>query len=164
MHLILFLPAASMFLLGIADPDSEKRTPQATGQKMWADQSTVYKDESLTLLFSTPHDSRLGVIDPDGNFFYVVYPTDAASGALQPLMDSRKFEWINCLKITTKYFKADPYTYGVYENRAVFTKSGTYRFILGDNLHTDDETLVTFLNIEYRHETRPALTRPIVRA
>jgi len=122
---------------------------------MWASQDTVFYQEDLHLNFSDSHGSCLGVIAPDGHFFYVVFPDQPEYGKLRPLVSSKIFLSLNTLTINTKNLKCDPYIYQVYENKLVFTQSGTYRFLLGDNLHVDDESLLTMLNITYCHFERP---------
>lgn len=169
MKLILLIPAAGLLLSGAVSLDKTSRSvpsarqdtvpqPTAAGQasKMWTDNAALYKGESLTLYFDMPHAQYLGVIDPDGHFFYVVFPAESSSGKLKPLVNSERFVRLNTLTINTATFKADPYTYGVLENKKVFAKSGTYRFLLGDNLHVDDEQFLTVLKIVYRHKSRPA--------
>jgi hypothetical protein len=132
---------------------------------MWTEQSTIFKGESLTLQFITPHDKHLGVINPDGEFFYVIFPSASSSGNLRPFMDSNDFVEKRSIKINTTTFKADPYRYGVLDNQAVFTKTGTYRFVLGDNLSVHDENRLSILKIEYKHTPRPAnLGRDVIRA
>lgn len=168
MKLILIIPAAGLLLSGAVSLDNSSRSassfrqdtaqPTAAGQasKMWTNNATLYKGESLSLYFDMPHAQYLGVIDPDGHFFYIVFPAEAGSGKLKPLVNSERFVTLNTLSINTATFKADPYTYGVLANKKVFTKSGTYRFLLGDNLHVDDERFLTVLKINYRHKRRPA--------
>jgi hypothetical protein len=95
------------------------------------------------------------VIDPDGHFFYVVFPKEGESGQLKPFVSSERFVAMKSLKFNTATFKADPYEYGVLENRPVFTKTGTYRFVLGDNLHVDDADALTILKVRYTHSARP---------
>lgn len=169
MKLILALPAASLLLSGALN--LEKRSPnhapafselpaaaaavEPAQKKMWAKTDLLYKGESLLLHFETPHAPYLGVIDPDGHFFYVVYPAENSMGKLRPLVPGARFAAMNTLRINAATLKADPYTWGFLENKRVFTKSGTYRFLLGDDLHTDDEDFVTVLKIRYRHVSRP---------
>lgn len=160
MRLIQLLPAAGLILMGAMPftpknnlPNNDSPTCNAV---MWTENNFVFKGESLQLQFATPHGSRLGIIDPSGNFFYVVFPSENATGDLKPLMDSKKFLKTTALKINTKTLKADPYTYGVLKNKPVFTQSGTYSFVLGDNLHAHDEQTLTILKVEYRHLPRPA--------
>lgn len=99
--------------------------------KIWTDTTTVYKGETFTLHFTTPNPPYLGVIDPKGRFFYIVFPKENSFGNLVPLVDSDRFAAMSSLAICTGELKADPYTYGVYENQPVFTCSGVYTFILG---------------------------------
>ncbi len=125
-------------------------------QKMWTNNSTIYKGETLELQFTAPNAPYLGVIDPQGHFFYVVFPREAAIGKLKPFVDSKRFYSLQSVKIQTAAFKADPYTHGVYTNQPVFTQSGVYTFILGENLHIDDPEFVDKLTVKYVHGRRPA--------
>lgn len=126
------------------------------GPKMWADNSTLYKGEVLELQFAAPNAPYLGVVDPQGHFFYVVFPKESAVGKLKPLVDSKRFTSFQSLKIRTGSFKADPYIYGVYTNQPVFTQTGTYTFILGENLHVDDPYFIDKVTVQYIHKRRPA--------
>ncbi|MBK9336647.1 MAG: hypothetical protein IPM98_08640 [Lewinellaceae bacterium] len=131
------------------------------GPRMWANSTTLYKNERVDLHFAAPNAPYLGVVDPKGHFFYVVFPSATAEGQLKPLVDSKRFASMSSLTIHTGTLKADPYTYGVYQNQPVFTQSGTYTFILGENLHVDDPALVQKVTIKYIHKTRPA-SDPVV--
>jgi len=163
MKLILALPAAGLLFSGAMSLDKMSHTPvwlpekttSAPAIKMWADNTTLYKGETLLLRFSTPHPQYLGVIDPDGHFFYVVFPDENTTGDLKSFVSSERFESMKTLRIKTAKFKADPYEYGILENKPVFTKSGAYRFVLGDNLHVDDASTVAILKIKYKHSARP---------
>lgn len=136
--------------VAISAPAAQK-TP-----KMWAKTATLYKGETLELQFTAPNAPYLGVIDPSGHFFYVVFPAESASGQLKPLVDSKHFASMPKLRINTGSFKADPYVYGVYQNERVFTKTGTYTFILGENLHIDDPDFIDKVSVYYSNKVRPA--------
>ena len=123
---------------------------------MWTYSDTLYEGEVLDLHFNTPHAAYLGVVNPSGNFFYVIYPRETASGNLQPLMDGMAFTGCGRLRVNTQALKADPYVYGVYENKPVFTKSGRYRILMGDNLHIDDPALLHKIEVVYIHKPKPA--------
>ena len=130
----------------------DKRAPQ-----MWATATaTLYKAETFHLHFSVPNAPFLGVIDPQGHFFYLVFPAETAVGALTPLVESKQFTVLQTLAINTGSLQADPYTYGVYENQPVFTVTGTYTFILGENLHVDNLGLLEKVTVRYVHTQRPA--------
>lgn len=129
---------------------AERKTP-----KMWAENTTLYKGESFELHFTAPNAPYLGVVDPQGHFFYVVFPRETIVGKLKPLVDSKRFASMNALKINTGSLKADPYTYGVYTNQPVFTQSGTYTFITGENLHVDDPDFLDKVTVHYVHSRRP---------
>ena len=125
---------------------------------MWTNNSTLYKGETLELQFTAPNAPYLGVTDPQGHFFYVVFPRETAIGKLKPLVDSKRFSSLESLRIPTSSFKADPYIYGVYTNQPVFTQSGTYTFVLGENLHIDDPESIDKVTVRYVHGKRPAST------
>ncbi|MCS7037477.1 MAG: hypothetical protein RMJ33_09410 [Saprospiraceae bacterium] len=130
--------------------------------KIWTDAATVYKGESFVLRFSAPNAPYLGIIDPNGRFFYVVFPRENAEGKLTPLVDSERFATMTSLNIHTGQLKADPYTYGIYENQPVFTCSGAYTFILGENLHVDDPALVSSVRVQYVHRPRSSASASTV--
>ncbi len=136
------------------EPVIEASHLQVSAVKMWVANEKVYKGETILLRFKTPNPSFLGVINPDGKFFYVVFPASESVGKLKPLVDSKIFIGLDRLAIATAEFKADPYTYGVMENQPVFTISGTYIFILGDNLHTDDPTSMHRVKVRYKNIAR----------
>lgn len=166
-------PALTLFVAGAwslqhvqksaTHPVSDEYTATASApksSKMWAKTAVLYKGETIELHFAAPNAPYLGVVDPQGHFFYVVFPKETVVGNLKPLVESRRFASLQSLKINTRSLKADPYTYGVYTNQPVFTKSGTYTFILGENLHIDDPEFVEKLTVRYVHSRRPASTRP----
>jgi hypothetical protein len=164
MKVILAIPAAGLLLSSALLPNSvsdhqggmpgpapmEEKT-----QAIWAESASCHLNENIVLRFSTPHPSYLGVVTPEGKFFYVVFPTSDAVGLLTPLVDSEKFVKMDRLVVTPATLKADPYIYGVTENQPVFTKSGHYTFIMGDNLHIDDPTALFKVKIDYKHVAKP---------
>ena len=168
MKLILAIPAVSLLCssalsfnktttLPSTGPSTSLTTTTPEVKNMWASSEPVFKGEKIALHFDTPNAMYLGVINPDGKFFYVVFPAESAVGNLQPLVDSEKFAGMHTLEINTATLKADPYVYGVYDNQPVFTKSGTYRFVMGDNLHVDDENDLKIVKVKYKHSARPAI-------
>jgi hypothetical protein len=121
---------------------------------MWTSDCTISKGEGFDLHFKTPHPGYLGVLNPKGQFFYLVFPKSEGPVLLQPLVDSDAFAQMRALHINTATLSGDPYTYGVYENQKVFTQSGTYRFVLGENLHVDQEDGLCVLKIRYHHKRK----------
>jgi hypothetical protein len=122
--------------------------------KMSVENSQIYLGESILLKFRMPHPKFLGIIGPDGKFFYIVFPESESMGKLTPLIDSKVFTHLDQLEISTSDFKADPYTYGVLENQAVFTKTGAYIFMLGDDLLVDDPSAICRVKVMYKHRLR----------
>ncbi len=163
MKLILALPAVGLLFSGLtflpkSPAISNTATPQAVevlDSEIWANKSECFKNETFELHFAMPHATTLGVVDPDGKFFYLVFPAACTIGNLVPLMSSEDFEHCSTITINPATLKADPYTYGVIENQPVFTKSGVYRFMLGDNLHVDDEAALNIVSVRYKRKNRP---------
>ena len=138
-----------------------QREPETATFKMWVeDRTTFYKGETIELHFRMPHAQYLGVMDPSGHFFYLVYPSEDAQGDLHPVVTSADFMQMTDFKIVTNWCFADPYTYGVSQNKPVFTQSGKYIFILGENLHVDDPNELERVEIDYLHQNRPAQSQP----
>lgn len=170
------IPAISLFVAGAWNMhhSPEPRATSKTGDvpaaalsapagqktpKMQAKTTTLYKNETLELQFAAPNAPYLGVVDPSGHFFYVVFPSEAAIGQLKPLIDSERFAPLHTLKINTRTLTADPYTHGIYRNQRVFTQTGAYTFILGENLHVDDPGLLDKVRVYYNHKPRPAFAQ-----
>jgi hypothetical protein len=173
MKLILAVPAVGLLFTGaigmnrssqtqsitLPAPTSEVPVVMPATPKMWAQTAPIHKGEKFDLSFETPHAAYLGVIDPSGKFFYVIFPSAESQGKLTPLVDGMEFTNQQSITINTATLKADPYTYGVIETQPVFTKSGTYRFILGETLHTDDESTVSIVRVVYndwKRQSAPA--------
>jgi hypothetical protein len=153
----IFLGSVNYFITPASSVPVAVEQPAVPHQPdMWASQQSLYRGDVLQLHFKAPNPRYLGVVDPDGHFFYVVFPQEATAGFLNPLVSSEHFVHLTALNISTSTFKADPYIYGVTENQPVFTKSGTYTFILGDNLHTHDPGTLKRITVTYQHRIRRA--------
>jgi hypothetical protein len=130
---------------------------KSNAAKISVDHTLFYEGDTLILHFSTPNDPYLGVIDPDGHFFYIVFPDNGVLGDLKPYVDSKHFTNMRTMNIHTASFKADPYIYEVDKNQPVFTKSGDYTFIMGQNLHVDDPKMLDHLLVHYKRGFKPEL-------
>jgi len=122
--------------------------------KMWACNTIMYINETIVLRFKTPNAPFLGIVDPQGHFFYLVFPSEDAIGNLIPFVGSKCFENLSELKINTTALHGDPYTYDVYDNQPVFTQSGVYTFIMGENLHIDNPGFLEKVEVAYIHAHR----------
>lgn len=143
-------------------PESRADILTMSKPRMWAEKKEAFLGETILLRFKTPHPQFLGVIDPDGHFFYLVFPLAQCVGKLTPLVDSQAFIGLDRLEISTSGLKADPYRYGVEENQPVFTKSGTYAFLMGENLHADDPTEMDRVKVKYNRVARSAMPAILV--
>jgi len=127
--------------------------------KMWTCNTVLYLNETIVLRFEPPNPPFLGIIDPQGHFFYLVFPAEDVIGNLMPFIESKCFESLRELQINTTTLHGDPYTYGVYDTQLVFTQSGVYTFIMGGNLHVDSFYLLENVKIKYIHSL--CLNQPI---
>lgn len=125
--------------------------PAADHPKMWVGSAILYKGDTFCLHFTPPNATYLGIVDPKGHFFYLVYPTPTDTSGVHPIMGSNVFTACTSLKMNTASLQADPYIYDININRPVFTISGDYTFILGENLHVDDPLLLVQARVHYRH-------------
>ena len=158
---ILFLISISLLIWLISVPMNDDTADQsnsisplilaAAHPKMWVGSAILYKGDTFCLHFTPPNATYLGIIDPKGHFFYLVYPTPTDSSGLFPILGSERFADCKSLHLNTALLQADPYIYDINVNRPVFTISGVYIFILGENLHVDDPMLLVQARVNYRH-------------
>jgi hypothetical protein len=106
------------------------------------------KGDTLILSFPIPHGGDLGITDPSGTFYFLVY---AASDQQSPsLIDWNQFKQTKQLKIITDETKAKPWIDSIKTNQLIFTKSGVYEIQLSENLETDDGTAIEAKNVYYK--------------
>jgi hypothetical protein len=150
------------FLQPLSGPGQEDAPVSASAEKappagtMEVPQETVYRGDMINLRFSVPHGAHLAIRDPKGRFFYVVFPAAQATAGLKPLIDSETFVRRAELSFRADQLTGDPYTHGINKNQPVFTVSGTYTLIMGDNLAVDNPDELVVRPLKYRHESRPA--------
>ena len=101
------------------------KATKAESAQMWVENDKVHQGETIVLRFWPPNPAYLGIIDPEGKFFYLVFDASQSVGELTPLMDSKAFALADSLVLATASLTADPYKYGILEKKAVFMKSGT---------------------------------------
>jgi len=115
-------------------------------------QDTLFLGDTLKIQFKTPHTKDLAIVDPDDNFFFVVY---SQNDTLMPsLADWDKFETMNEISIVTDKTKVNPWNAKFHSNQIVFTKTGKYEVLLSENLETDNGTPVEKEIVYYYHRPR----------
>jgi hypothetical protein len=113
---------------------------------------TLFKGDTLTIKFKTPHSRDLGIITPDNKFFFLVY---GFNDPKKPsLVDWNEFADIDTLQIITDKTKANPWNASVTENQIIFTKTGSYEILLSENLETDDGTPFEIDTVYYINMSR----------
>jgi hypothetical protein len=108
---------------------------------------TLFKGDTLSIKFKTPHFKDLAIATPDDKFFFVV---SANNDPAQPsLVDWDTFAHLANLEIITDRTKANPWDARIKENQLIFTKTGRYEIRLSENLETDDGTPVEIATVYY---------------
>lgn len=108
---------------------------------------TLFKGDTLSIKFKTPHFKDLAIITPEDKFFFVVY---ALHDPAQPsLVDWNTFAHLDHLEIITDKTKANPWDARIKKNQLIFTKTGRYEIRLSENLETDDGTPVELATVYY---------------
>lgn len=115
-------------------------------------QDTLYLGDTLTIKFKVPHPKDLAILDPDGNFFFLVYA--GSQDGLKPLIDYETFGTLDKLDIVPSETKANPWNASIHENRIVFAKAGSYEIRLSENLETDDGTPIESVRVYYTAKSR----------
>lgn len=120
---------------------------------LWVEKKAYYPNDTIRLNFSTKHPDELGLMDPDGNFYYLVYgPQVKTITNGQPIMTVAQFRPITFLEIIPSNTKANPHNVEFSGNINPFTKSGEYIFLLSQNLSTDAIGPAESVTIQYIHQ------------
>jgi hypothetical protein len=105
--------------------------------------SKVAAKSTLRIRISTPHACELGVVDPAGDFYFLIAgDSDLRADQLKTL-ECDVFAKLSELKLKVSDLRARPAIAGYKESRLVFRLKGTYTFALSQNLETEntDETI-----------------------
>ena len=94
--------------------------------------------ETLTLRIRTPHGRELGVRTPTGRFLFIAFHPEPGRHINQPPISSSAFLGMKTVQLLS------PSAIGLdlpadSAPEHVFTSPGTYRFVVSDNLETEDE-------------------------
>ncbi|MDX1618966.1 MAG: hypothetical protein R3224_09280 [Balneolaceae bacterium] len=140
--LVLFILCSSFS--NAADRDSGIRASVLDCQPDTLDESTV-----LRLTMPVPHGGDLGIIDPEGTYYFA-FRDGKAEPEMTPQPDFLYFEKQPVFEINPSAFRLLPYVYGAEDAVRVFREPGTYRIRLSQNLETDDGTKVHECRVLYR--------------
>ena len=111
--------------------------------------TTFGPGDTVTVRMKTPHAGYLGINDPDGIPFFVIYP----GGSLRKdsAMPSETFENVSTFRLPAD-IKARPWVANRDVPEPVFTRPGTYRLLVG-YLETDG-TPPDECALRYRGDTK----------
>ncbi len=119
------------------------------------EKKSYHQDDTIRLNLSTTHPDELGLVDPDGNFFYLVYgPQVETITNGKPIMTVAQFRPITFIEIVPSTFKANPHNVRYSGNIKPFTQSGEYTFMISQNLSTDAMGAAETLKFLYMHEKK----------
>lgn len=128
-------------------------------KNMWVDKGPYYKGESIQVFFADGHPEELGIKNPDGDFYYLVYiPGLETIPNASPLVSQTKFKQVKEIELIAGVTRANPHNIKYKGNQPIFTKSGNYTLLLSKNLSTDAAGPAETIQIEYVHKPRPPQT------
>jgi hypothetical protein len=96
--------------------------------------------DTIRLRMETPHGGYLGVVQPDGTIFFLIYPQLGDTTRKYSLVPSETFEGMSTFQFRGDV-KAQPRVYGRDTLEPVFRAPGKYVLQLGDNLEGDGGTV-----------------------
>jgi hypothetical protein len=100
--------------------------------------STLRVGETLTLRIRTPHGREFGVRTPTGRFLFIAFHPESGRHVNHPPIPSSAFLGMKTVRLPISSAMAvDLPADSAPEH--VFTSAGIYRFVVSDNLETEDE-------------------------
>ena len=99
--------------------------------------ATVHAGQVLTLHLAASHGKELGVRTPAGRFLFLAYQPEG-TGSVSPPIASSRFVRLTTVKLPTSSAVGVSLSSGS-QPELLFTSSGTYRFVVSENLETEDE-------------------------
>jgi hypothetical protein len=117
----------------------------------------LHRGETLTVRLPLPHGEDLAVLDPDGRLFYVAVYQDGAGKrpGLEPAVDRVAFRRMDRLITSSTTAEGAPQQGSGGGRKPIFTRSGPYRIVLGDNLGTPYAAIEAECQVRYLDTERP---------
>lgn len=116
--------------------------------------TTFGSGDTLTLRMGTPHGNQLSIHSPDRTTYSVVYPTLGKPRRNYSLISSEEFRKIGTFPVPADV-RAIPQVYGrdtILE--PVFTKTGKYLIVMGENLASDYSNRSTYCTVAFLSRSR----------
>jgi hypothetical protein len=112
--------------------------------------SIIEQGNTLTLQMPTSHGGELGVWTPKHRFLFIAYEFDAQANPIQPPIPSAEFLKVRSIALSPLSAKGVDLS-GRTPQEPLFTAAGMYRFIVSDNLETEDDTHENLIcDVRYR--------------
>jgi hypothetical protein len=96
-----------------------------------------------------PHGGEFGVWNPKGEFQFISFKKVSANEPAPPI-EPDVFRTTTELKLATATAKGSPVRDGFEKPELIFTRPGTYRFIVAENLETDNPPGLLKCTVRYR--------------
>jgi hypothetical protein len=112
--------------------------------------SVMTPGKTLTLRMPVPHGGELGVRTPQGRFLFIAYQFDEQANPIRPPVPSADFIRMNSIELSSSMARGVDLSQRS-PAEPVFTTPGRYRFILSDNLETEDDAHANLIcDVRYR--------------
>jgi len=108
----------------------------AENPRMRCEPQTIKARQTLTVHMPMPHGGELGVWTPENKFFFIAFEPEQD---IKPPIPMAKFKNLRMLKINTASAVGLESISRNAVPEHIFTVSGKYRFIVSNNLETEDE-------------------------
>lgn len=101
---------------------------------------TIYEGDTLTLILKIPHRSKMGIFSPRKGYYYLIVDDEVYNGCqhLKTEIRPEEFIEIDTLTFVTNKTKAYVFRHCENEKHLIFISEGQYRFLITDNLHTEN--------------------------
>jgi len=118
--------------------------------RMHCTPSVIEERNTLTLQMPTSHGGELGVWTPRHRFLFIAYEFDSQANPIQPPIPSAEFLKVRSIALSPLSAKGVDLSERT-PQEPLFTASGTYRFIVSDNLETEDDAHQNLIcDVRYR--------------
>jgi hypothetical protein len=126
-----FLVVPVAVLIASAPAQTAPKHPQ-----MRCEPKTIHMGESLTLVMPLPHEGELGVLAPHNRFLFIAF---APESSVTPPLASSTFKPMGRLRLDSAVAVGLPEISPDASSERIFTAPGTYRFVVSQNLETEDD-------------------------
>lgn len=116
--------------------------------------SHLRQGQTLRVRLPNAHGGEFGVWTPDNRFLFIAYQFDHESNPIEPPIPMAEFVKMRSLELATETTNGIELSEHSGAER-VFTRSGKYRFIVSENLETEDDAHVNLIcDVQYESTSK----------